>query len=218
LLKHDRAIVTEIPGTTRDVIEGLLSLGGLPVLLADTAGIREPGDALEQEGVRRTKNSIAEADLVLFVLDSSGEFDAQDSGIASDLGSSPVLGVLNKSDLPSRLSPEEVKERTAVSSLVSTSALQGTGLEGLKAKIAELLSGASRKADGVLVTNLRHAQALNRTKEALSRSEQALNQNLSEEFIALELREALSALGELTGETTNEEVLSRIFSQFCIGK
>jgi len=218
LLKESKAIVTETPGTTRDVIEGWLSLKGLPVLLSDTAGIREPGDVVEQEGVLRSKKSIEKADLVLFVLDSSRELTSEDLSIVEEMRSKQAIAILNKCDLPPKLSQRQISAATSIQVILSTSALHGTGLDSLKEAIFRLLASSPGNDEKVLVTNVRHAHALSLAKGSLAQAEEALKQGLSEEFLALELREALSALGEITGETTTEEVLSRIFSTFCVGK
>ncbi len=218
LIKESRAIVTEVPGTTRDVIEGWISLQGLPVLLSDTAGIREPGDVVEREGVLRSRKSISEADLVLLVLDSSQELDQEDLAIVEEMHSKPAIAVLNKCDLPPLLIQRKVQETTGIAVVNGTSALKGTGLGSLKEAISRLLSHSQGTYGDALVTNVRHAHALTQAKDSLTRAEEAFTQGLSDEFLALELREALSALGEITGETTTEEVLSRIFSTFCIGK
>ena len=219
LLKDSKAIVTPVPGTTRDVIEGWLSLAGLPVLLSDTAGIREPGDVVEQEGVLRSKKSIAEADLVLFVLDSSGKIEDEDLRIVSEMRSQPAIAILNKCDLPPRrLSAGQVQEATGIPVVIETSAITGFGLSTLLEAVLRLLSNSLKDHGEVFVTNARHAQAFAQAKEALDRAEEALRHSLSEEFLCQDLREALNAMGEITGQTTPEDVLALIFSSFCIGK
>lgn len=218
LLKESRAIVTKVPGTTRDVIKGWLSLKGLPVLLSDTAGIREPGDVVEKEGVQRSKKSIEEADLVLLVLDSSHEFTQEDLAILKETRSKQVISALNKCDLPPLLTQKQVREATGIQVIIGTSALSGKGLGSLQEAVFRSLSRSPGDHSEAMVTNVRHAQALTQAKEALARTEVALTTGLSEEFLALELREALNALGEITGQTTSEEILDRIFSTFCIGK
>ena len=219
LLKDSRAIVTPVPGTTRDVIEGWLSLAGLPVLLSDTAGLREPGDVVEQEAVLRSKKSIAEADLVLFVLDSSGKIENEDLRIVSEMRSQPAIAILNKCDLsPRRLSAGQVQEVTGIPVVIETSAITGFGLSNLPETVLRLLSNSLKDCREVFVTNARHAQAFAQSKEALDRAGEALRNSLSEEFLCQDLREALNAMGEITGQTTPEDVLSLIFSSFCIGK
>jgi len=212
LLERDRAIVTEMPGTTRDVIEEQISIHGLPVRIMDTAGIREAHDMAEEEGVRRSMRAMDEADLVLGVLDASRPLGPEDMMLIEKLGERKAILVLNKCDLP--------REMEGVPAFglkhVSISARTGAGIEALKeAVLASSLGNAS--AEGVLVVNLRHRKALEAAGRALGAGISSLGA-VPLEITAMELREALDRLGEIVGAVTTEEILERIFSEFCIGK
>ncbi len=220
LLREERAIVTPVPGTTRDVIEEVLNISGIPVRLMDTAGLRQGRDSVEIEGVRRTKERMADADLVLLVLDGSRELDRDDWAILEETHEKKKIIVVNKRDLPGVINLRDVKERFPETSLVSISALRQTGLGDLKEAVySSLLHGKVRfSPDHLIVANVRHKNALIKTRESLQRAREGIEQETSFEFTAFELRSALEALGEIVGEITTEEVLDRIFEQFCIGK
>ena len=220
LLQKDRAIVTPIPGTTRDVIEDVLNIREIPVRLIDTAGLRKTHDLIEMEGVRRTRERLAESDFVLLVIDASRVLDGEDLQIIKETEGKERVIVANKSDLPLFASKEEMEKQFPEDPVVLTSALTGAGMEDLKDAIYHKLihRDISASAEYVIVANIRHRDALSRTKESLSRVQKGLEENLSLEFIAFEIRSALDEIGEIIGETTTEEVLDRIFSQFCIGK
>ena len=219
LLREDRVIVTPHPGTTRDVVEESLNLGGLLVRLSDTAGIRASEDAVEQLSVDRSWRAAASADLVLFLLDSSEPIQPEDSALTAKLGHPPVLLVLNKADLQPGLREEDINRLCPGAPVISISALTGQGLLQLEAKIAELAcSGHSLPGPSDLLLNLRQRQSLRRAGETLGRAQAALAQKLSDEFVAADLRPALGALGEITGESVSAEILERIFSRFCLGK
>jgi len=220
LLKQERAIVTPIPGTTRDVIEEVLNIHGIPVRLMDTAGLRKAKDSIEQEGVRRAKERVADADLVLLIIDASRELDEDDEDIFREIDLKKKVIVLNKKDLKQKISLEEAKKRFPDHLLVQTSALRGEGIEELKKAIySSLLHRDIRiSPEHLVVANIRHKTILSKTKENLSDALKELEEGASLEFIAFEIRSALDNLGELVGETTPEEVLNHIFDQFCIGK
>jgi tRNA modification GTPase len=219
LLREDRVIVTPHPGTTRDVIEESLNLGGLLVRLGDTAGIRASEDAVEQLSVDRSWRAAAGADLVLLLLDGSQPLQPEDSILLTRLGDQPVLLVLNKADLKPVLLGADTSRLCPGAPVVSISALTGQGLDRLEAKIAELAgSGQGWPGESTVLLNLRQRQSLHRAGEALARAQAALEEKLSDEFVAADLRPALAALGEITGESVSEEILDLIFSRFCIGK
>jgi len=220
LLKEERAIVTPIPGTTRDVIEEVLNIYGVPVRLMDTAGLRKPADSIEQEGVRRAKERVADSDFVLLMLDGSRELDADDLEIFGEIRGKKRAVIINKKDLPLRISLEEVKSRFKDDPIVLISALKNEGIDGLKKTIYTSLVHKEVRAtpEHLIVANIRHKTALTQVRDNLSNATKALEEGISLEFIAFEIRAALEALGELVGETTTEEVLNRIFEQFCIGK
>jgi tRNA modification GTPase len=220
LLKEERAIVTPIPGTTRDVIEEVLNIFGIPVRLMDTAGLRKAMDSIEQEGVRRAKERVADSDFVLLMLDGSRELDADDMEIFEETKGKKKVVIVNKNDLPLKISLEEVKSRFQGDPVVSISALKNEGIDGLKeATYTSLIHRDVRVTpEHLIVANIRHKTALALARDNLSNAARGLEGGASLEFIAFEVRSALEALGELVGETTTEEVLNHIFEQFCIGK
>jgi tRNA modification GTPase len=213
LLGRDRAIVSPAPGTTRDTLEETFDLDGIPVTLIDTAGVRPVSDAVEAEGVRRAQQATGEADLVLQVLEAgrslrADERDALDARAAA--GAAPSIVVLNKVDLAAPGGPGPQWPGA-----IPISALTGEGLPELRLRIREALCGAGPLEDPVL-TNDRHLAAIEATLAALHRAQHAVP--LGEELVLEDLRAALHALGELTGEFGNEDLYDRIFSTFCIGK
>jgi tRNA modification GTPase len=220
LLKEERAIVTPIPGTTRDVIEEVLNIYGIPVRLMDTAGLRKPADFIEKEGVKRTKERAADSDIVLLMLDGSRALDADDIEIFREIKGKKRVVIVNKNDLPLEFSYEEVKNRFVNDPIVSISALKNEGIDNLKKTVyASLVQGNVRATpEHLIIANIRHKVALTEAKDSLSNAVKGLEKKTSLEFIAFEIRYALEALGELVGKTTTEEVLNRIFEQFCIGK
>ncbi|GAB4164839.1 MAG: tRNA uridine-5-carboxymethylaminomethyl(34) synthesis GTPase MnmE [Geothermobacteraceae bacterium] len=215
LLGQARAIVSDIPGTTRDTIEEHLILNGIPVQLIDTAGIRQTHDAIELAGIERARTKVDSADLILFMVDGSRPCDGDDQLVADMVPEARTLLVINKEDLGSVSLPSWANRFRQV----TISAKLGNGLDDLQNSLVGLLG----KTDGDSSENLilyerRHFDALGRCLDSLGGAKQGLEQGLSPEFIALDVRAALAALGEVTGETTPDEVLEQIFSQFCIGK
>jgi tRNA modification GTPase len=217
LLKEKRAIVTSVPGTTRDIIEETVNINGLPVTLLDSAGIRNTEDEIEQEGMRRTLEKIPLADLVLFVVDASRPFDGEDVLIMNALAGRVVLLVLNKSDLPAMI---QLPEGLSAMPTVKISAKKGDGIEKLKGEIYSLfLRGeALDSREFVALSQSRHRDSLAKTKASLLFFLKSIASGISLEFVALDLRDALRALNEITGETTPDEILDQIFQRFCIGK
>lgn len=218
LLALDRAIVTDIPGTTRDSLSEMLSLQGIPILLTDTAGLRVSQDVIESLGVERTRRAIADADLVVLVIDGSQPLALEDRDIFEDVAKNPHLIALNKSDLESfnQSAPDWKSEQTT--SIINISAKTGVGLDALRDAILKPFSAGDMSNAGLLVTDARHFDLLKRTQFALSSSIALLSQRASEELVLVGLYDALRFLGEITGETTPDDVLSQIFATFCIGK
>lgn len=215
LLGHDRAIVSPIAGTTRDTIEETANIRGLPVVFIDTAGLRESGDSIELEGMRRSRASLEKAELILHVFDSSEPLTSEDERYLRDFKHKKRIVVRNKADLPSKL---QFASLGAVP-VVEVSCLTGSGIEGLKDAIKELVwSGAIRAEMLEVMINSRHENALQRAREAASRAVQALREDLTLELVAVDLRMATGAVGEIVGKTTTEDLLDSIFSQFCLGK
>jgi tRNA modification GTPase len=219
LLQQDRAIVTAHPGTTRDPIAETFGLGGIPITLIDTAGLREiastPESEAEREGIARSRTAMADADLILHIVDATtlthNALPAEDAATQSTLTGRPHLLILNKSDLTAN------PLQTLYPGAIPTSALTGFGLETLKRTIPDILI-AQPTSDSALITNLRQSQTLAEATLALARAAQAAQQTLPHEFLLLDLHEALAALDALTGATTPDDILARIFASFCIGK
>ncbi len=216
LLREDRSIVTAIPGTTRDVIEESIIVGGVKIRLVDTAGIREAIDVVEQEGIRRTRSAQADADLVLIVIDGSVPLTGEDREFMKQAMEGKHLAVLNKSDLPSRIQEDlgALGDRA-----YPVSAKTGSGIEVIRSAIrAELVSAGFEASEDVTVTNVRHAAALRRAADSLQQALESVRRGMAGEFISIDVRAAADALGEITGAITTDEILERIFSEFCIGK
>ena len=220
LLQKDRAIVTDIPGTTRDVIEEYLNIKGLPLRIMDTAGIRDVKDIAEKEGVRRSLRSIENADLVIAIFDQSEPLRDEDFDVMERIKNKTALAVLNKCDHPEAFSQESFSSFIRhPSSSLRISATRGDGLEELKEAIFNsCLKDWKEEREGVVVTNLRHKTSIENALESLHRASQALTENQPVEIIAIELRQSLDKLGEIVGAVTTEDILNRIFNDFCIGK
>ena len=217
LLSSDRAIVTEVPGTTRDTISEVINIEGIPVLITDTAGMRPSPDRIEQLGIERTRRAIADADLIVAVLDGSQPLIDEDLAIVREASGNRCVVVLNKSDLESFCSnnAQQIDDSLV---LVSVSAKTGNGLDALCGEIIKPFTAGRLDESGFVITNARHYDLLRRTSEALEAAQGLIRENVSEELILANLYETLRFLGEITGETTPEDILSQIFSTFCIGK
>jgi tRNA modification GTPase len=215
LIQHERAIVTEIPGTTRDTLSEAIDLGGVPVILTDTAGVRETTDGIETLGIERTQRALGDADLVLVVIDGAGEVGPSDLDLLGQTANSRRLVVMNKCDLASfRASSSCVEAPEAI----NVSARTGEGLDDLRAAMLESLNSAGIEDQGLLITNVRHYDLLCRAKQELELAQAVFRDRHSEELVLAPLHDALRYLGQITGETTTEDILSEIFATFCIGK
>ena len=217
LLNENRAIVTHVPGTTRDIIEETLNIGGLPVRLLDTAGIRDTDDEVEQEGIKRALSKIPMADMVFFVLDISRPFDDDDQSIFDSLSNSNFFVVLNKSDLDSRLILPPFLSNVPCFS-ISTS--HCTGIQNLKESIRShfLSSSAIDNRELVALSRQRHRDALVETDRLLTSLIDSISNRIDLELISVDLHSALESIGSVTGHVSNDEMLDMIFSSFCIGK
>jgi tRNA modification GTPase len=219
LLRRDRALVTPVPGTTRDAIEEGFNLRGIPIRLVDTAGLREADTLVEQLGMELTRDRLARADLVLFVLDRSAPLTREDIRIHEELGEKPRIILLNKKDLDRHPDFAAIESRFPGETVLEISALRGDGIEGLKDAVFRTIRGCRLDTEtSVVAPNLRHKMCLERTREAATRAIELLEGKAPTELVAIELQEALRHLGEIIGMTTSEDVLDQIFSQFCIGK
>jgi tRNA modification GTPase len=220
LLGHGRAIVTGIPGTTRDTLTESIGVGGVPVLLIDTAGIRSSSDEIESIGVERARREAADADLLIVVIDGSESLRDEDHFVLAEVSDVRHIVALNKSDLAtfSTATFDEQDADPNCVAVVSVSARSEAGLERLRTAILEPFANRNAHSEGLLITNARHHDLLVRSIEAIAPSEQLLKERASEEIVLVGLHNALRYLGEITGETTTEEILGQIFSTFCIGK
>ncbi|NLW24374.1 MAG: tRNA uridine-5-carboxymethylaminomethyl(34) synthesis GTPase MnmE [Clostridia bacterium] len=222
LLKENRAIVTDIPGTTRDAIEEFINLGGVPIKIIDTAGIRDTEDLVEKIGVEKAKEFINKADLVLFVLDIlTGVTEADRNILNNYLKDVPTIVLVNKSDLKdSNFDIESIKVAIGDDkAILQISALESEGIDELEKQILELFfSGQIDTSNDELITNVRHVQALTSALDYLESALNSLNLYLPSDFLAIDLKAAWESLGKITGETVEEDLLDQIFSQFCLGK
>jgi tRNA modification GTPase len=222
LLGRDRAIVSPIPGTTRDTIEETANIRGLPVVFIDTAGLRETADEIEVEGIRRSRQSLAQAELILHVLDAGEPLTPEDQNYFTEFAGKKRILVRNKTDLPARWQWPPKFDGFNGANLpapLEVSCASGQGIESLKDAIKEAVWSGEVKAEMLQVMiNSRHQDALNRARTAALRSIEALRGNVTLELVALDLRIAVAAVGEIVGKTTTEDLLDSIFGQFCIGK
>jgi tRNA modification GTPase len=218
LLREHRAIVTPIPGTTRDTIEEVADLGGIAVRLSDTAGVRETNDPVEVEGIRRTRDAIGDADIIVAVFDSSEPLAEDDRALLAGLKGRSVIAVANKVDVPARLELGEVSDALGGTPVHALSTLTRQGIEALTDQIVTRLAGSVGANEGALVTKLRHVEALKRADASLAHLQETLAEHGPHECVALDLRGAVEALGEILGTVTTDDVLNEIFSKFCIGK
>ena len=217
LLTSDRAIVTDIPGTTRDSLSELLNIEGVPVLLTDTAGVRAAADPIEHLGIERTRQSMADADLIVAVIDGSEPLTREDESLLIDLPEGGYLIALNKSDLEN-FDETRLNGAGGSAELIAISAKTGEGLDQLRRAILSPFTGGDFQNTDFLITNARHSDLLRRAADSLRASRTAVGDGASEDLILVGLYDSLRFLGEITGETTPEDVLSQIFATFCIGK
>lgn len=222
LLGEDRAIVTNIPGTTRDTIEESATIGGYPIVIVDTAGIRDTDDVIEQIGIERSKSQIDIADLVVMVIDGSGCLEDEDFEIAQHIEGKQVLLVINKEDLGINISESEferIKSILNCKGVVYTTVKTIEGIGRVREAIENIFTEGFVKSDGGnIVTNERHKEALVRASESLTQGIELLEMCEPLEIAEIEARDAFQILGEIIGETANEEILDTVFSKFCLGK
>ena len=215
ILERERAIVADVPGTTRDTLSEPVDIGGVPVLLTDTAGLRETANGIENLGIERTQRAMSDADLVLVVLDGSVQLTPGDLTILASTQNTRRIVVRNKCDRSSfPKSGDEAWEPASI----SVSALNGTGLDNLKTAILDSFELTTLESESLLVTNARHHDLLRHAQAEIRSSQGLMTDHASEELVLVPLHNALRFLGEITGETTTEDILSQIFATFCIGK
>ena len=217
ILREERAIVTSIAGTTRDTIEEIINIKGIPLIMVDTAGIRKTQDEVENIGVQKSKKMLKEADLVLFVLDSSRDFSDEDREIYDSIESEKVIGILNKIDMEKKL---DITNLTKVKKWIEISALENIGIDTLENEIYNFIlsENIEDSSEKLIITNIRHKSALEKTKKSIENIFETIDMGYPMDLIAVDLNDALDSLSEVTGEISSEDLLDHIFSNFCVGK
>lgn len=219
LAQKEKAIITEIPGTTRDIIEEFIEVGGIAVKILDTAGLRDTDDFIEKIGIDRTKSAIEKADLIMLVLDGSEELKEEDREIFNLIKEKKAIILINKTDLETKLDYNEVQNIFKGKSIIEISAKEEIGLDIIENSIWEMfLHNELECSSEAVLTNIRHKQRLEEAAEEMESALDSLESGLPVDIISVSLTEAASKLGEITGETVGDEVLKTIFSKFCIGK
>ena len=219
LIKEEKAIVTHIPGTTRDIVEEIINLQGIPLRFVDTAGIIEPKDLVEKEAIKRSREQLDACDLALFVFDNNHRLSDQDRILIGKLRGKNVIFVINKIDLPSKISEKQLKAVTRKSRIVKISVLQKLGIKKLEdAIIKSIWQGKFKDKKDVFISNIRHIQALRVALEQINRALTVVARKMSTDFVCMELKGAIKQLDSITGKTIEIDLLDKIFSEFCIGK
>ena len=219
IIKKDKAIVTPIPGTTRDAVEEILYLNGIPVIMTDTAGIRESKNIIEKIGVNKSMSEIERSDILIVVIDNSRILTKEDMEILKKTKEKKHIVCINKIDKKSKIDKTEIQKYIDKRFILEVSALKNTGINKLEEKIKDLTIGKDRfEIEEKIIINKRQKITIQKAKEAMDNAISAIKNKLSEEFPALDLRNAYNLLGEIIGENTNEDILNGIFKKFCIGK
>ncbi|AQW21163.1 tRNA modification GTPase [Lentilactobacillus curieae] len=220
LLHEDKAIVTDIPGTTRDVLEEYVNVRGVPLKLIDTAGIRDTEDKVEKIGVDRSRKAIDSADLVLLVINASEPLTGEDRELIEKTSGKQRIVVLNKTDLPIKLDLEELKRLTGGKNMISTSAIEANGLQELEELIAKMFfeEGIENSQNNVMVTNARHIGLLNQANQSLNSVINGLDQGMPVDLVQIDMTHCWDLLGEITGDSYQDELIDQLFTQFCLGK
>ena len=219
ILKEERAIVTDIAGTTRDTIEEFVTIKGIPLKLVDTAGIRQASDEVEKIGVEKSIKQAQEADLIIAIFDSSKELTYEDLEILKLIKNRQSIILLNKSDLNSVITAEDGRLKNVTKNVMKISALNKTGIDELYEKISEMFNLNEINFDNeILITNIRHKNIISKAIENVRKANEALNLNMPIDIISIYIKDVLEDLGEITGEAVTEDVINEIFAKFCLGK
>ncbi|WP_352405024.1 tRNA uridine-5-carboxymethylaminomethyl(34) synthesis GTPase MnmE [Sporanaerobacter acetigenes] len=219
ILRENRAIVTDIPGTTRDIIEEYVNIEGIPLKIIDTAGIRDTEDLVEKLGVDRAKNVVEKADLIIAVFDASRSLTKEDEDIINIVKEKRSIVLLNKTDLPNEYDVEELSNYIPDKKIISTSIANGEGIEELEKTIVDMFySGEVELSGEAIVTNMRHTDMLNRARKNIIDVISGIEMNVPLDCIEVDVKNCWNYLGEISGETVSEDILDKIFSEFCIGK
>ena len=217
LTKENRAIVTDVPGTTRDVIEEYISVAGVPIKVIDTAGIRETEDIVEKIGVEKSREKISDADLVILMLDSNSGLSEEDKEIINHVRDKKYMVLLNKSDLDNNLTEEDLNFLEC-DNVFKISAKTGSGIDVVKSKIRDLFFKGEITTNNVIVTNTRHKEALFRAYDSINSAIEALKNTFAIDLASIDIRNAWTFLGEITGDSLEENIIDKIFKDFCLGK
>ncbi|WP_072891786.1 tRNA uridine-5-carboxymethylaminomethyl(34) synthesis GTPase MnmE [Ornithinibacillus halophilus] len=219
LVQENKAIVTEIPGTTRDIIEEYVNVRGVPLRLVDTAGIRETEDIVEKIGVNRSRQVLKESDLILFVLNYNDDLTEEDRKLFEAISGLEYIVIINKTDLPQKLNLEEVKVIAGDRPIISTSLIEEKGVDELESAIAKtFFAGDIDTGDLTYVSNVRHIQLLKQAKQALEDAMQSLEMNMPLDIVQIDVTRTWEFLGEIIGDTASDSLIDQLFSQFCLGK
>lgn len=217
LTKENRAIVTDIPGTTRDVIEEYINISGIPIKIIDTAGIRETDDVVEKIGVERSRAKINDADLIILILDSSNELTEEDKEIINHISNKKYMILLNKSDLNSKITQKDL-ENINCTNIYNISAKTGEGINEVRTAIKDMFFKGEISTNNVIITNTRHKEALLRAYECIESAINTLNYTFAIDLASIDIRNAWTFLGEITGDSLEENIIDKIFKDFCLGK
>ncbi|MDO4546414.1 MAG: tRNA uridine-5-carboxymethylaminomethyl(34) synthesis GTPase MnmE, partial [Bacillota bacterium] len=219
LLREQRAIVTEIPGTTRDTIEEVLNIRNIPVYLVDTAGIRETSDKVERLGIEKSKEAFNQADFVILILDGSSQLSEEDETIMEYLKERKCLVLINKQDLGQMLSPVDVAGKLPKAEVIETSLISGEGVSQVEDAVEALVYGGEiTQKESMMVNNVRHIELLHKAKEALEAALEMSRQRQALDFIEIDVKNSYDDLGEIIGETVSDEIIDEVFARFCLGK
>ena len=219
LLMEERAIVTDIPGTTRDTVEEYMNLGGIPVKIVDTAGIRETGDKVEKIGVEKSRKCAEAADIIFMMLDASCPLSDEDMEILDFIKGRKAVILANKTDIDINIDVDALCKYTDAENIIYISVKEGSGIEKLTERFKDMfLDGDVAAKESVLISNARHKNMLEKAMEALDRAIATIESGMPEDFISMDLQDALTALGEITGDSVDDEIIDRIFTRFCLGK
>ncbi len=219
LLMEERAIVTDVPGTTRDTVEEYMNLGGIPVKIIDTAGIRETGDEVERIGVEKSRKYADKADVIFMMLDASNPLTDEDMAILEFIKDRKALILMNKTDIDNRIDKNILLKYTDEKNIIPVSVKENTGIDALTERFKEMFfGGAIEIKDSAMISSVRHKNMLAKALEALERAINTIEGGMPEDFISMDLQDALAALGEITGDSVDDEIIDRIFTRFCLGK
>ncbi|MEG1583436.1 MAG: tRNA uridine-5-carboxymethylaminomethyl(34) synthesis GTPase MnmE, partial [Anaerovorax sp.] len=219
LLKESRAIVTEIAGTTRDTIEEMITIKGIPIKLTDTAGIRETADTIEKIGIEKSKEAFNKSDLLIFLIDASQDLEEADLDIIKYLENKKAIVLLNKIDLGREIKAKKIKEYLPKAIILEISVKHETGIEQLEDQIEQLVYGGDVKQnDSMLITNVRHKNLLEQGKKAMEDAKKMAELGEALDFIEVDLKNAYQLLGEMVGESVTDDIIDKVFERFCLGK